>query len=237
MENHQDSQGMRTWAGLLRGQTIFLMLVGLLVSIGNNQVDAQQVSVIRAEMTPEEEVADLKMQLAAMHHRINILLMDYAKMANNCSAPAKYIDCPTGWIPLEEKCYFFSNDIKNWTSSKDICTAVGGQLAILHRKEQNALEKSLAGISGFANNYYWIGLSDTDSEGVWTWVDNTKANETFWDTSSKQPDNNLSGGAEGEDCVVLNSSTQAWHDVPCEFTYRHICQKDPSQKDPSEINI
>lgn len=49
---------------------------------------------------------------------------------------------------------------------------------------------------------------------------------SFWKQFSLEPDNNISGGVEGEDCVVMESNTHAWSDVPCDFTYRRICQMD-----------
>uniref|UniRef100_A0AAZ3QH19 C-type lectin domain-containing protein n=1 Tax=Oncorhynchus tshawytscha TaxID=74940 RepID=A0AAZ3QH19_ONCTS len=49
---------------------------------------------------------------------------------------------------------------------------------------------------------------------------------SFWQPFSLEPDNNASGGVEGEDCVVLQGNTHAWSDVPCEFIYPRICQMD-----------
>uniref|UniRef100_A0A8C7HSW8 C-type lectin domain-containing protein n=1 Tax=Oncorhynchus kisutch TaxID=8019 RepID=A0A8C7HSW8_ONCKI len=82
---------------------------------------------------------------------------------------------------------------------------------------QEALEKEASRVGGF-NNYLWIDLSDREIEGDWRWVDHTKL------TNDSVPDNNLSGGIEGEGPVALESNTQTWSDVPCDFTYRRICQ-------------
>uniref|UniRef100_A0A4W5K8A0 C-type lectin domain-containing protein n=1 Tax=Hucho hucho TaxID=62062 RepID=A0A4W5K8A0_9TELE len=68
--------------------------------------------------------------------------------------------------------------------------------------------------------------SRIEIEGDWRWVDNTKLTNEFWNQWSSEPDNNLSGGVEGEGPVVLESNTQTWSDVPCDFTYRRICQMD-----------
>lgn len=40
-----------------------------------------------------------------------------------------------------------------------------------------------------------------------------------------EPDNNQGQGPEGEDCAVVDSYTQSWYDVPCEFEYPRVCQK------------
>ena len=47
----------------------------------------------------------------------------------------------------------------------------------------------------------------------------------FWNTLKGEPDNNETGGAEGEDCAVVDSYTESWYDVPCDFTYPRVCQK------------
>uniref|UniRef100_A0AAZ3R515 C-type lectin domain-containing protein n=1 Tax=Oncorhynchus tshawytscha TaxID=74940 RepID=A0AAZ3R515_ONCTS len=85
---------------------------------------------------------------------------------------------------------------------------------------QEALEKEASRVGGF-NNYLWIDLSDREIEGDWRWVDHTKLTNEY---SSSAPDNNLSGGIEGEGPVVLESNTQTWSYVPCDFTYHRICQ-------------
>ncbi|XP_010899123.3 C-type lectin domain family 4 member D-like [Esox lucius] len=231
MENHQVSQGLRKWVGLLRVHTIFLMLIGLLLSIGTNQAAAQpQVNTTHPKISPETELASLKLELNSVRYRFRLLCRDHASLAKNCSdTVVNCTECPVGWIHIDEQCYFFRTDKMNWTNSKDNCTAMGSRLTILQGKEQNALMNEFKRESGFGNQYFWIGLSDIAEEGHWRWVDHTEPTETFWDKWSSQPDNYKSGGDEGEDCVVLNPNTQTWHDVPCDFEYPHICQKDATQ--------
>ncbi|XP_040593334.1 C-type lectin domain family 2 member E-like [Mesocricetus auratus] len=37
--------------------------------------------------------------------------------------------CPRGWIGFGSKCFYFSEDMRNWTSSQTSCKAQGAQLA------------------------------------------------------------------------------------------------------------
>uniref|UniRef100_A0A4W5LAY2 C-type lectin domain containing 1 n=1 Tax=Hucho hucho TaxID=62062 RepID=A0A4W5LAY2_9TELE len=231
MENYQSkqgSQGGKKWAGLLTCQTILLVLIGLLVSISTNQAAAEPLSnATQPGETPEEELASLRLKLRTVLRRYSYLRDDYASLAQNCSATVvNFTECPEGWLRANEKCYYFSNDIMDWPSSRDNCMSKDSHLSILHSKsEHETLEKEASRIGGF-NNYFWIGLSDREMEGDWRWVDNTTLTNTFWKQFSSEPDNNLSGGDDGEDCAVLESNTQAWSDVPCNFTYRRICQMD-----------
>ncbi|KAK6326079.1 hypothetical protein J4Q44_G00017230 [Coregonus suidteri] len=227
MENYQRSQGVKKWAGLLTCQTIFLVLIGL-VSISTNQAVAEPLSnATQPGETPEEELASLKLKLSSVLRRYSRLCNDYASLAHNCSATVlNFTECPEGWLHVDEKCYYFSNDTMDWPSSRDSCTSMGSHLTILHStKQHEALGKEVSRIGGF-NSYFWIGLSDRAIEGDWRWVDNTTLTNKFWNHWSSEPDNNLSGGVEGEDCVVLESNTQTWSDVPCDFSYHRICQMD-----------
>ncbi|XP_031642421.1 C-type lectin domain family 4 member E [Oncorhynchus kisutch] len=226
----QGSQGGKKWAGLLTCQTILLVLIGLFVSISTNLAAAESLSnVTQPRETPEEELAALKLDMSTVLLRYSRLRDNYTSLAKNCSATVvNFTGCPQGWLHVlvNEKCYYFSNDKMDWPSSRDNCTSMGAHLSILHSMSAHeALEKEASRIDGFIN-YFWIGLSDREMEGDWRWVDNTTLTNNFWQPFSLEPDNNVSGGKEGEDCVVLQSNTHAWSDVPCEFIYRRICQMD-----------
>uniref|UniRef100_A0A670ISN9 C-type lectin domain-containing protein n=1 Tax=Podarcis muralis TaxID=64176 RepID=A0A670ISN9_PODMU len=45
--------------------------------------------------------------------------------------------CPAGWIVYEGKCYFFSEEERNWTSAQRFCISQGSSLATI----QSELEK------------------------------------------------------------------------------------------------
>ncbi|XP_041843578.1 C-type lectin domain family 4 member D-like [Melanotaenia boesemani] len=177
-------------------------------------------------LSPEEEVAFLKVRLALMKDNYKLLCNQYNTLSVNCSAPAiRCTECPDGWLQVDDQCFLLSTDKHNQPTSANKCKEMGAHLAILTTKEQHdAVEKEGRRIAGLFTNY-WIGLSDAENEGEWKWVDNSKLKVPFWNEHKSEPDDNKSGGPEGEDCAVVDSYTQTWYDVPCDFLYPRICQK------------
>ncbi|XP_041798045.1 C-type lectin domain family 4 member E-like [Chelmon rostratus] len=201
-----------------RGHAILCVLVGLLFSEASS----------RPGDSPEEEVALLKLKLDLLSIKYRDLCKQYSNMAHNYSAPviSCSTECPDKWLHVGDQCFFLATDKWDWSKSAEKCKEIGSHLAILTTREQHeAVEKEGKRIGGIYT-HYWIGLTDAESEGNWTWVDKSELNNAFWSVTPSEPDNNQTGGAEGEDCAVVDSYTHSWYDVPCSFTYPRICQMD-----------
>ncbi|XP_035528597.1 perlucin-like protein isoform X1 [Morone saxatilis] len=200
----------------IRGHAILCVFIGLLVSEASSQ----------AADNLEEEVLFLKLRIDLWKNNYRQMCEHFSNLTLNCSAPVINCKCPNKWLHVGDQCFFLSTDRQNWNDSIDKCKEIGGHLAILTTREQHeAVEKEGRRIGGLYTNY-WIGLSDIESEGEWKWVDKSDLKNPFWNVQKSEPDNNLSGGAEGEDCAVVDSFYQNWFDVPCSFSYPRICQMD-----------
>ncbi|XP_012734656.3 C-type lectin domain family 4 member M [Fundulus heteroclitus] len=125
--------------------------------------------------------------------------------------------CPTHWRVFEAKCYFVSTAKKNWTESRRACIAEGADLLIINSDEE---QKFANGMLGKEQNA-WIGLTDSLTEGVWTWVDGTPVTTTYWGTG--QP--NSHGG--DQDCgeLVQTELNGGWNDDGCFAQQLWICEK------------
>ncbi|KAJ1211585.1 hypothetical protein NDU88_006943, partial [Pleurodeles waltl] len=67
--------------------------------------------------------------------------------------------------------YYFSNEMKNWTDAETFCQSYNAHLSsVLTAKEQAYLASTKE------SGAYWIGLTDAESEGNWTFVDGSKLN-------------------------------------------------------------
>ncbi|XP_015256516.1 PREDICTED: CD209 antigen-like protein D [Cyprinodon variegatus] len=90
----------------------------------------------------------------------------------------KYLKCEAGWELHGGKCYFFSNNTSTWTESRDSCRGQGGDLVkIDSREEQMFLERKLKEKFANGEDSFWIGLTDSEKEDSWVWVDGSPLKE------------------------------------------------------------
>uniref|UniRef100_A0A673HHD7 CD209 antigen-like protein 2 n=1 Tax=Sinocyclocheilus rhinocerous TaxID=307959 RepID=A0A673HHD7_9TELE len=119
--------------------------------------------------------------------------------------------------------FFVSTELKSWSDSRQYCRDRGADLVIINTEEKQV---SLF-ISSFVSERVWIGLSDTENEGIMKWVDNSPLKQGFW--LKGEPNNYY----ENEDCIELNykrdqvemSPLNSWNDVPCSEKKKGICEK------------
>uniref|UniRef100_A0A3B3XKR2 C-type lectin domain-containing protein n=1 Tax=Poecilia mexicana TaxID=48701 RepID=A0A3B3XKR2_9TELE len=135
--------------------------------------------------------------------------------------------CEAGWERHRGSSYFFSNYTSSWTDSRRSCTDLGSDLVkIDSREEQMFLEIRVREIIK-NNETFWIGLTDSKTEGSWLWTDGSPLNQSlsFW--ALGQPDS--LGGAE-LDCVGMMKTEipdeVRWYDRHCNDNLRSICEKD-----------
>ncbi|XP_066539582.1 CD209 antigen-like protein E [Hoplias malabaricus] len=231
----QSAQGVAKGMGCLKGQTTVVLFVALLASVCANIVLGVLLTNSRSSGSTitentggsESDVASLSLKVTALQDRFSRLCSEYTTLGKNCSATVRTCrPCPEGWTHLDRKCYFFSEDKLDWKNSKESCVSMGSYLTILHSHKQHDELDKIARSTGGADYHFWIGLSDSEEEGVWKWVDNTLVNQTYWNEWHKEPNNQESGGSHGEDCAVLDSRSKSWFDVPCDFLYKRICEMD-----------
>ncbi|XP_048084913.1 C-type lectin domain family 4 member E-like [Alosa alosa] len=142
--------------------------------------------------------------------------------------------CNDGWEAHGRQCYFFSTKSLIWTLSQEECVHKKSHLAIINdEKEQKLLMEIIAPKMQEAEDKFWIGLNDKQTEGKWLWVDNTPlTNKGFW-LNRQEPDNWKGKNNEypnGEDCVRMGeidfiaNSAAGWVDTACERKFKFICE-------------
>ncbi|XP_051270837.1 C-type lectin domain family 4 member E-like [Dicentrarchus labrax] len=139
--------------------------------------------------------------------------------------------CEYGWEQHGRQCYYFSTDYLTWSESRDECRQKGGDLVqIDSREEQTLLELKLRGRMNNEWDMFWIGLTDSEKEGTWLWVDGSPLNEslTFW--FPDEPDNWSWYDPDDADCVTIGNRAEppdlkCWFDESCKYTRRRICEK------------
>ncbi|XP_073685359.1 uncharacterized protein [Garra rufa] len=115
------------------------------------------------------------------------------------------------WLYFNFSFYNISSETKNCNESRRYCTERGADLIIINnRQEQNFVEKMAC------RDQVWIGLTDSDVEGAWKWVDGTNMTSGFWRPGEPN-------GQRRENCVV--SFLSLWYDYPCNNVFKWICEK------------
>ncbi|XP_043935080.1 CD209 antigen-like [Protopterus annectens] len=127
--------------------------------------------------------------------------------------------CPPQWELFRLHCYYFSAESKDWFDAQAHCKSLSADLVVIKSKEEQEFTQ-LARTDH--SRFYWIGMTDKDTEGSWRWVDGTPCNSAsgnpvFW--HSNQPNN-----IGNEDCAVMYPDA-TWHDYSCSDKYRWICEK------------
>ncbi|XP_060772625.1 C-type lectin domain family 4 member E-like isoform X2 [Neoarius graeffei] len=135
-------------------------------------------------------------------------------------------DIKNGWIYFSSNLYYKSTEKKNWIESRKDCREREGDLVIIKSKEeQEFISETLLSTEA------WIGLSDSDTEGMWKWVDGTELinGDRYW--SNGEP-NNADGN---ENCAIAgyipstirekSDLLKKWNDLNCSQAIRWICEK------------
>lgn len=124
--------------------------------------------------------------------------------------------CPWDWTFFQGNCYFFSTFQKKWKESVIACKDMGAQLVVIKSYEEQSFLQRTSKMKGNT----WIGLSDSQEEDQWLWVDGSPLQwRNYW--SAGEP-NNL----YDEDCVEFSS--YGWNDISCSFEKFWICKKSAS---------
>ncbi|NXJ16827.1 CLC2E protein, partial [Odontophorus gujanensis] len=88
--------------------------------------------------------------------------------------PQPCAQCPFDWIGFRGKCYHFSEDESNWTSSQNNCSALGASLAVFDSAEDMSFTMRYRGSS-----QHWVGLSREGEEHPWQWVNHSPLSHPF----------------------------------------------------------
>ncbi|XP_045043030.2 C-type lectin domain family 2 member A isoform X2 [Desmodus rotundus] len=83
------------------------------------------------------------------------------------------IKCPGKWIEVRYKCFYFSDDTRNWTASKTFCSSQRSELAQIDTHQDLEFLKKHTGTFK-----HWIGLSRKQGE-PWKWTNGKTFNSWF----------------------------------------------------------
>uniref|UniRef100_A0A8C2D079 C-type lectin domain-containing protein n=1 Tax=Cyprinus carpio TaxID=7962 RepID=A0A8C2D079_CYPCA len=133
--------------------------------------------------------------------------------------------CGSGW-------FFMSSELKSWSDSRQYCRDHGADLIIIKSEEKQVslCECLLMNERNHTYSLVWIGLSDSENEGIMKWVDNSPLTTfvfvfflvlLFWIKGEPNDEHGI------EDCIELTPSHPAlnWNDLPCSEMRKGFCEK------------
>ncbi|XP_049738365.1 killer cell lectin-like receptor subfamily F member 1 isoform X2 [Elephas maximus indicus] len=155
-------------------------------------------------ITHEEEIGNLKVNSEA---RRNISNKDTDPCVSRTTGQTGL--CPSEWLKYQEKCYWFSNELKSWSDSYGYCSDRKSHLLII----QDQLEMAFIQKNLRQSNYVWIGLNVTSLKKTWTWVDGSPLDPKLFV---------IKGPAEENSCAATKENKI--YSETCSSVFKWICQ-------------
>ncbi|KAL6467055.1 hypothetical protein MHYP_G00248590 [Metynnis hypsauchen] len=124
-----------------------------------------------------------------------------------------------GWTFFKTSMYFISTGGKNWSESRQDCRGRGADLVIINSREEQSFIEILR-----RGQRAWIGLTDSETEGVWKWVDGLGLSTGFW--GGDEPNSRVGD----EDCVVTvewPDPVNNWADYSCSVERQEREREEP----------
>ncbi|XP_076807104.1 uncharacterized protein LOC143450437 isoform X3 [Clavelina lepadiformis] len=133
--------------------------------------------------------------------------------------------CPVGWYMYNSVCYFQATAENAWTTwleAKDICEAMGAKLLKIEDSDkQNYINTRLPDIRDGGSTYLWLGLSDSDSDGTFTWTDGSVVSpNTFTNWATNQPRDQKAAW----DCGQVYTGSSKWETDDCFKKQAFFCE-------------
>ncbi|XP_006887297.1 PREDICTED: C-type lectin domain family 5 member A [Elephantulus edwardii] len=117
------------------------------------------------------------------------------------------LDCPTGWVPHQGRCFLLATTEMSWQESKDYCKAQESTLAVVNTPEKLKFLQNIT-----SAEKYFIGLTYQPTENRWKWINNSPF------------EGNVINHIENFNCATIGL-TQTFDSALCETSYRWICEK------------
>ncbi|XP_040270823.1 hepatic lectin-like isoform X1 [Bufo bufo] len=143
-----------------------LALSFILVIVLFATVHSQNFTPERKELASKDDILGLNITVSSLTE----------KMKEIERAAKKRSMCDTGWQQFDSKCYFFSRSKSNWYRSRTMCVMKNADLVVINNENEQRFIKNIV-----KSTPSWIGLTDSEEEGNWTWVDGTDYKTSYKD--------------------------------------------------------
>ncbi|XP_052252195.1 asialoglycoprotein receptor 2-like isoform X2 [Dreissena polymorpha] len=96
--------------------------------------------------------------------------------AETMASPPALTFCMDNWVAFKGSCYYFHHSAQSFTEAQHACLQMNSNLVQIDSEAEDKFIKDF--LSYQTPNFWWVGLSDDDIEGIWSWV-GSKDTPTF----------------------------------------------------------
>ncbi|XP_069506566.1 killer cell lectin-like receptor subfamily F member 1 isoform X2 [Ambystoma mexicanum] len=116
--------------------------------------------------------------------------------------------CPLHWIPQQEKCYYFSDEKKNWPDGQRFCQRRKAEMVSL---DDSSKKEFVTSMLSSKKGYFWLGLRKQGE--TWRWMTGAELDRSSFPIKE---DNG------SHDCI---SGKDTFSSESCFNPNKYICEK------------
>ncbi|MGH0182635.1 UNVERIFIED_CONTAM: hypothetical protein FKN15_018332 [Acipenser sinensis] len=120
-------------------------------------------TILKGNVT--EEIRNLRVEQTLMKEKDSKIMANVTNLENYVSKVCAINTCPSEWTLFSGKCYYFSNENRDWKKAREFCQSQDSDLAVINSDEE------LNYLKGKVRVAHLVGMSDLETEGVWKWLD------------------------------------------------------------------
>ncbi|XP_030019105.1 asialoglycoprotein receptor 1-like [Sphaeramia orbicularis] len=176
------------------------------------------------------EVEQMEAEMNSVKEALDSLDL-YCPVVNLTTKERMCKKCHKDWRQFQTKCYYFSSRMLTWSSSRAWCQTKGGDLLIINSKEEQSFIFASSQTVDQADTRLWIGMTDTEKEGEWKWVDGSQVTSgvQYWLSRSGMGTEPMTGKQKTHwertvDIDTTVTALESWMDGSCKIPYRWICE-------------
>ncbi|MGH0168786.1 UNVERIFIED_CONTAM: hypothetical protein FKN15_055331 [Acipenser sinensis] len=157
-----------------------------------------------------EEIRNLRVEQTLLKEKDSKITTNVTNLENYVSKVCIIKTCPCEWTLFSGKCYYFSNENRDWKKAREFCQSQDSDLTVINNDEE------LNYLKGKVRVDHLVGMSDLETEGVWKWMDGSLVDQRMWNPGEPNNQGN-------EDCGEMSNGKL--NDIPCNIKQRWICEK------------
>ncbi|XP_018425510.1 PREDICTED: C-type lectin mannose-binding isoform-like [Nanorana parkeri] len=210
-------------------------------------LQARDSGLIEAVSNLNKSDSGLIEAVSNLNKSVASIMEDLNKMKKEGIKEASCTTCPSGWIQIGSRCYFFQDYEETWEKSREECAKRDGVLLILRdgaelgemdlpdcSRTQGSSGHPLGGaahmsvvpiefmislLPAIGVNRYWLGLRrDSADVSSWLWVDGSRVTFSAWNDG--EPNNDK----DNEHCAEILGGPHKMNDRSCDSKIGYICK-------------